>query len=91
MILLRRYYVRMNDKPPQVTDLKEAQLLIDQLWATVNSLIEKVDSLEKKSKRKKVNFLKTVRIAVSRLPLTVTINLIQKVNVSRAAVLLEDS
>lgn len=40
----------MNDKPPQVTDLKEAQLLINQLWVTANSLTEKILSLEKQIK-----------------------------------------
>jgi transposase len=43
----------MNDKPPQVTDLKEAQLLIDQLWLMVNSLTKKVHSLEKQVKEQK--------------------------------------
>ena len=44
----------MNDnKPPQVTDLKEAQLLIDQLWLMINSLTEKVHSLEKQIKDQK--------------------------------------
>jgi capsule polysaccharide export protein KpsE/RkpR len=54
LILLRRYHVRMNDnKPPQVTDLKEAQLLIDQLWLMINSLTKKVHSLEKQIKDQK--------------------------------------
>ena len=43
----------MNDKAPQVTDLKEAQLQINQLWAMVNSLTEKVHSLEKQIKEQK--------------------------------------
>ena len=43
----------MNDKPPQVTDLKEAQLLINQLWVDAKSLIEKVHSLEKQVKEQK--------------------------------------
>jgi transposase len=43
----------MNDKAPQVTDLKEAQLQINQLWAIVNSLTEKVHSLEKQVKEQK--------------------------------------
>jgi transposase len=53
LIILRRYHDRMNDKPPQVTDLKEAQLLINQLWLMVNSLTEKVHSLEKQIKEQK--------------------------------------
>lgn len=54
MILLRRYHVWMNDnKPPQVTDLKDAQLLIDQLWLMISSLTEKVYSLEKQIKDQK--------------------------------------
>ncbi|MFT6919139.1 MAG: transposase [Cognaticolwellia sp.] len=43
----------MNDKAPQVTNLKEAQLLINQLWVRVNSLTEKVHSLEKQVKEQK--------------------------------------
>ena len=54
MILFRRYHVRINDnKPPQVTDLKEAQLLINQLWLMINSLTEEVHSLEKQIKDQK--------------------------------------
>jgi hypothetical protein len=81
----------MNDKPPQVTDLKEAQLLINQLWLMVNSLTEKVHSLEKQIKEQKGKLSKTVKIAVNRLLLMVTINLNLKINVSQATVLLEDS
>lgn len=91
MIILRRYHDRMNDKPPQVTDLKEAQLLINQLWLMVNSLTEKVHSLEKQIKEQKGKLSKTVKIAVNRLLLMVTINLNLKINVSQATVLLEDS
>jgi hypothetical protein len=40
----------MNDKPSQVTDLKEAQLLINQLWADSESLTEKIHLLEKQVK-----------------------------------------
>jgi hypothetical protein len=50
LIVLRRYQVRMNDKPSQVTDLKEAQLLINQLWADSESLTEKIHLLEKQVK-----------------------------------------
>ena len=53
MILLRRYHVRMNDNPPQVTDLKEAQLLINKLWADTQSLTEKIHALEKQVKEQK--------------------------------------
>ncbi|MFT6779617.1 MAG: hypothetical protein ACJAV1_003560, partial [Paraglaciecola sp.] len=35
----------MNGKPPQVTDLKEAQWLINQLWADDESLTEKIHLL----------------------------------------------
>ena len=53
MILLRRYRVRMNDNPPQVADLKEAQLLINKLWADTQSLTEKIHALEKQVKEQK--------------------------------------
>jgi hypothetical protein len=43
----------MNGKPPQVTDLKEAQLLINQLWADAESLTEKIHLLEKQVKEQK--------------------------------------
>jgi transposase len=43
----------MNENPPQVTDLKEAQLLINKLWVTTHSLTEKIHSLEKKIKEQK--------------------------------------
>ena len=81
----------MNDKPPHVTDLKEAQLMINQLWVMVNSLTEEVHSLEKQVKEQKGKLSKTVRIAVSHLRQMVTINQILKVNVSRAVVLLVGS
>jgi transposase len=53
LIVLRRYHVRMNGKPPQVTDLKEAQWLINQLWADAESLTEKIHLLQKQVKEQK--------------------------------------
>lgn len=52
MILLGLYHSVMNDKAPQVTNLKDAQVLIDQLREivgsqakTIHSLTQQVDSL----------------------------------------------
>jgi hypothetical protein len=65
----------MNDnKPPKVNDLKEAKLLIDQLWLMINSLTEKVHSLEKQIKDQKGKLSKNSKNCSKPLLLMVTIN-----------------
>ena len=81
----------MNDNPPQVTDLKEAQLLINELWADTQSLTEKIHALEKQVKEQKGKLSKNSKIAVSRLPLMVTINLLLKVNAMQVTDLQADN
>ena len=42
---MRLYYGVMNEKSPQVTNLKDAQMLINQLWGIVHVQAETIDSL----------------------------------------------
>jgi transposase len=45
LIILRLYHGVMNDKAPQVTNLEDAQKLINQLWGIVHVQTETIDSL----------------------------------------------